>query len=97
MEFSIESAWLVAGILTAIITGGLKRFGWLPDERIIKQLTALVVAGVLVVLFPVLQGQALPGVGALVLAIVQTWLTAMASYSVYNTAANLNIVEPEIN
>lgn len=35
--------------------------------------------------------------GALVLAIVQTWLTAMASYSVYNTAANLNIVEPEIN
>lgn len=81
-----DVTWAVAGIIVAVIVGLGKRFKWVPDDRITKQLSAFVVAVLTCLAWPLLQGEAIPALGVLAMSIVQTWLTAMASYSVYQTA-----------
>lgn len=85
MEYTPESAWMLAGVIVAVLTGIGKRLGWVPEDRVVKQITALVVSCIVVMLFPVLQGQPLPVVGVLIVQVLQTWLSSMATYSVYNT------------
>ena len=84
-QFSPDSIWMLAGVLVAIITAIGKRFGWVADDRISKQLTALGFSILSVVALPALAGQPVPAMNAMLMSVLQTWLAAMATYSVANT------------
>jgi len=94
-QYSPESAWMLAGVIVAVLTGIGKKLGWVPEDRVVKQITALVVSCIVVMLFPVLQGQPLPVLGLLVVQMLQTWLSSMATYSVYQTAARIGEAKGE--
>lgn len=86
MEYTPQTAILLAGPIVTLIVAIGKKFGWVPDDRIVKQITALVVSCIIVMLWPILQGQPLPEVGVLLVGILQTWISSMASYSIVDTA-----------
>lgn len=90
MDYTPDAAFFLAGIVVTILTSIGKRFGWVPDDRIAKQGTALVVSLILCALYPWLQGQALPVWPILAMNVFQTWITSMGAYAVANTARQLN-------
>ena len=85
-QLTPDVAYIIGGIITTMLVGIGKRFNWIADERITKQLWAFAVSIVLCVAYPLLQGQALPATGVLVVNIFQTFVASLAAYSVYNTA-----------
>lgn len=86
----VEVTWQLAGILVYIATAIGRKFNWVADDRLSKQLLALGFAILTVVAWPALAGQPIPALGILLVSILQTWLSAMATSQLVKTAVVLN-------
>ncbi len=96
----VQATWLIAGLVVMGLVQCLKWLKWFPSDasagaRAIKQLTALVVSVLVVVAWPLMSGQTLDGIGAVLLAVIQTYVTSLASYSLLNTGAKKLAEKPE--
>ena len=94
MTYTPDVAWQIAGLIVVVLTGIGKYLKWIPDDRIVKQLSALVFSVIVVVAYPYLQGQPLPAMGIVLFNIFQTWLTAQGGYAVINTIQKKAKAEP---
>ena len=86
----MDVSWQIAGLLVYILTAVGRRFGWVADDRLSKQLLALGFAILTVVAWPALAGQPIPALGVLGVSIIQTWISAMATSQLVKTAVTMN-------
>jgi hypothetical protein len=96
----LQATWFLSGLIVMGLVQCMKWLKWFPSDasagaRAIKQLTALVVSVLVVVAWPLMSGQELVGIGPVILAIVQTYMTSITSYSLLKTAADKLAEKPQ--